>query len=156
MLKGPVEYVPQFGRKFVGQTRLHEERGAALTVGAFTQLRFRVAGEQDDRNVSSSRFVFEILNELSSITAGQGQVRNDNVRTRFPGPATGLRTVSRCNRLETQSGKARNVQFTGVVVVVDDEYQGPRRNVARATPVHGRESGAFPASRLRSGPTLVC
>jgi hypothetical protein len=40
-------------------------------------------------------------------------------------------TVSRGNRLETESGKAREVHFTGVVVVVDDQYQRPGGNVAQ-------------------------
>jgi hypothetical protein len=36
-----------------------------------------------------------------------------------------------------RSHNALDVQFTGVVVVVDDEYQRLRRNVSRATTVHG-------------------
>ena len=122
MLNGPVKYLPQFCRKFIGQTRLHEECSTALTLGAFAQLRFRVASEQDDRNVSRSRFAFEILNELPSVTARQRQVRDDDVRMRFQGPATGLRTISGRDGPETPKSKARDVQFTGVVVVVDDEY----------------------------------
>jgi hypothetical protein len=41
-------------------------------------------------------------------------------------------------------------------VVVDDEYQGPRRNVARATPVHDVNLELPPASRVHRRATLVC
>jgi hypothetical protein len=45
--------------------------------------------------------------------------------------AVGLRTVNRLDRLESERGKARDVQFTGIVVVVDDEHQRPGSNGAR-------------------------
>jgi hypothetical protein len=138
MINGLVEYVPQFGRKFIGQTWLHEERGAALTLRAFAQLRFSVAGEQDDRNVSRSRLALQVLNELPSVGASEGQVRDHNVWVRFLSLAIGMRTVTRRDRLETGSGKACDVHFTGVVVVVDDQYQRPGGDVAPVTAVHVR------------------
>jgi hypothetical protein len=136
MSNGPVKYVPKFDRKFIRETRFHDERGTARTLGAFAQRGCRVAGEQDDRNVSRSYFPLQILNELPSVTARYGQVGNDDVRVRLPSSLPGLRTVSRPDRLETESGEAPDVQFTGVVVVVDDEYQRPGRNVARFMCVH--------------------
>jgi hypothetical protein len=37
---------------------------------------------------------------------------------------------------ETQTDKTLDVQFTGVVVIVDDEYQRSRRRL-RGTAIHG-------------------
>jgi hypothetical protein len=61
MLNGPVEQVPKCDREFVWETRLHEEAGTALMLGAFTQRWFVVAGKQDDRNLSSSRLTLQIV-----------------------------------------------------------------------------------------------
>jgi hypothetical protein len=40
-------------------------------LGAFSQRRCSVAGEQDDRNVSRSWLALQILNQLPSLTATQ-------------------------------------------------------------------------------------
>jgi hypothetical protein len=69
MSNGPVKYLPKFDRKFIRETRLHEERGTALTLSASAQRGCRIAGEQDDGDVSRSRFALQILNELPSVTA---------------------------------------------------------------------------------------
>jgi hypothetical protein len=95
MNNGPVEYPPKFGRKGIGQTRLHDERGTALTLGAFAQRWCRVASEQDDWDIARSRLAPQFLNELPTVTAAQGQVRDDNIWVRFPRLAKSLFTVTR-------------------------------------------------------------
>ena len=117
-----IEYVPKSGRKFVGQAWLHEEPGTALMFGAFSQRRRIVAGEHDDGNVSRSRLALQILNQLPSLTATQGEVGDDDVRMKVPSSAVSLLAISGFERLETESDKALDVQFTRVVVIVDDEY----------------------------------
>ena len=54
------------------------------------------------------------------------------------------------DRLETESDKANDVQFTGIVVIVDDEYQRPGRDVSRVTAVHGVRRDLLTVSRLSS------
>ena len=66
---GPVEHLPKCVCQVVGEKRLHEETGAALVLGAFSQGCRSVASEQDDRNVSSSRLALQILDQLPSISA---------------------------------------------------------------------------------------
>ena len=109
-------------------------------LSAFSQRWCGVAGKQDDGNVSRSRVTLEILNQLPSITGTQRQVRHDDVRVKTPSPAVGLFAIGGLDCLETERGKTMDVKFTRVVVIVDDEYQRLRRNVARATAVHGFES----------------
>ena len=125
MNDGPLEHVPKLGRKLVGQTWLHEETGTTLVLGAFSQGWRSMTGEQDDRNVSSSRLALQILNELPSVTATQREVGDDDVRVKIPSPAVGLLGVGRRDCLETESPKALDAQFTRVVVIVDDEHHRP-------------------------------
>ena len=54
MVNGPDRVRAEVRSQFVGQTWLHEESGTALMLGAFSQRRCNMAGEQDDRNVSRS------------------------------------------------------------------------------------------------------
>jgi hypothetical protein len=129
--------LPKFGRKCIGQTRLHEERGTTFTLGAFAQRWCTVACEQDDRDIPCSRLALQILNELPSVSAAQSQVRDDDVWVRFPRLAKSLFTVTRLDRLETCGGKTHDVQLRGIVLVVDDEHQRPGRNESRVTAVHG-------------------
>ena len=114
-------------------------------------------GEQDNRNVSSARLAFQILNELPSVTAPYREVCDDDVGVKIPRPAISLPALGSFDGLETQRAKADNVQFTRVVVIVDDEYQRTRRNVARAAAVHRREPGKFPSvhTNRRSGRSSV-
>jgi hypothetical protein len=137
MTIGPVEYVSNFGRKFIRQTWLHEEPGTALMLGAFSQRWSRVAGEHDDRYVSRSRLALQALNQLPSVTVAQRQVRNDDVRTRFPSPAVGLVAISGPDDFETEKDKALDVKLTRVVVVVDDKYQRSGRRVPGTPAIHG-------------------
>ena len=90
--------------------------------GAFSQRWCSVAGEQNDRNLSSSRVALQIVNELPSLTATQREVRHDDVRVKIPSPAVGLLAIGRLDCLETERDKALDVQFTCVVVIVDDEH----------------------------------
>lgn len=69
MNNSPVENLPKFGRKVIGETRLHDERGAALTFGAFAQRWRSVACEQDDWDIPRSRLALQVLNELPSVSA---------------------------------------------------------------------------------------
>jgi hypothetical protein len=90
--------------------------------GAFSQRRRIVAGEQDDGNVSRSSLALQNLNQLPSLTATQREVRDDDVRAKIPRLAVALLAISGPDCLETESNKALDVQFTRVVVIVDDEY----------------------------------
>jgi hypothetical protein len=137
MTIGPIEYVSNFGRKFIRQTWLHEERGTALMLGAFSQRWSSVAAEQDDRYVSRSRLALQTLNQLPSVTVAQREVRHDDVRMKFPSPAVGVLAISGPDCVETERDKAQDVKFTRVVVIVDDEYQRSGRGVPGTTAIHG-------------------
>jgi hypothetical protein len=63
--------VPQFGRKFVGKTWLHEETGTALVLGTLSHRRCGVAGDYHNLNVSRSRVALQIPNQLPSVTVSQ-------------------------------------------------------------------------------------
>jgi hypothetical protein len=106
-------------------------------LGAFSQRWSSVAGEQDDRYVSRSRLALQALNQLPSVTVAQREVRDDDVRMKFPGPAVGLLAISRLDCLEAERGKALDVHFARVVVIVDDEYQRSGRRVPGTTAIHG-------------------
>lgn len=75
----------KFGRKFVGQTWLHEEACTARTYSTFSQRCCGVSGEQDDRNGLRSRVTLQILNQLPSVTASQCEISDDDVRPEFQG-----------------------------------------------------------------------
>jgi len=137
---GPTQYVPDFGRKFIRQTWLHEERRTALMLGAFSQRWIRVAGEQDDRYVSRSRLALQILNQLPSVTVAQREVGDHDVRMIVASAAVSLVAITGSDCPETEKDKALDVQFTRVVVVVNHEYQRSGRRLP-GTAIHGSYSG---------------
>jgi hypothetical protein len=139
MKSGRLEHLPKFDGELIRWARLHEKCRAPLTLRALAQRRCVVAREKDDGDIARSRLAFQIPNKLPSVTARQCQVSYDNVRVRFPGAPTSLRALGRGDRFETKSGKARHIQFAGVVVVVDDEHERPAGCNTRATAVHLRE-----------------
>jgi len=110
-------------------------------LGAFSQCWSRVCGEQDDWNVSRSRLALQILNQLPSVTVAQRQVGDDDVRMIIPGAAVGLVAISGADCFKTEQGKALDVQFTRVVVIVDHEDQRSGRRVPGMTAIHGSYSG---------------
>ncbi len=134
--KGSVEYVAKFGGKFVGQTGLHEEACAALTLRPFAQRRGRVSSEQDDRNISRSGVALQIVNQLPPVTTSQGEVRDDDVWVEFPSPAASLGTISNPDYVEIKPAEALDVQLTRVVVIVDDKDQRSGRAISGTTTVH--------------------
>jgi hypothetical protein len=81
-----------------------------------------VAGEHDDRYLSRPRLALQILNQLPSVTVAQRQVGDDDVRMKIPSAAAGLLAISGPDCLKTEKGKALDVKFTRVGVIVDDEY----------------------------------
>jgi CheY-like chemotaxis protein len=139
--------VPKFCSKFIGQARLDDESGAAFSLGTFPQRWRFVPGEQHDRDISCSSVALQLLDELPSVITAERQVRDDDVRARFASVSTGLRRVLRGDRFKAENGKTLNVQFAGVVVVIDDEYQRLGRNLARFTGVHGRTVWDLPPPR---------
>jgi hypothetical protein len=136
MHNSPLEYVPQFGRKFVGKTWLHEETGTAFLLGTLAHRRCGVAGDYHNWNVSRSRVALQLLNQLPSVTVSQRELRDDDVGVKFPSPAASLLTISSRDCLETKQGKTLDVQVTRVVVILDDEYQRSGRPVPRTAAIH--------------------
>src|SRR4030095_13541761 len=92
-------------------------------LGAVSQRRCSVAGEQHDRNASRSWLPLQILNQLPSLTTTQGQVCDHDVRMKIPSSAVSLLAISGPECLETEGDKALDVQLTRIVVIVDDEDQ---------------------------------
>ena len=90
MTNGPVEYCRSSAASSSGKHGFTKNAGTSFPLGAFSQRLSRVAGEQDDRDVSRSRLALQILNELPSVTATQRQIGDDDVRVRFPGTSGGL------------------------------------------------------------------
>jgi hypothetical protein len=154
----PLEYVPQFGSKFIRQAWLDDECGTPFPLRTFAQRWCFVAGEQHDRDISCSRVALQMLEELPSVIATERQVCDDDIRAaRFASAQTRLRRVGCGDRLKPKNGKALNVQFAGVVVIIDDEYQRLGRNLARLTGVHGRTVWDLPlGGRLPRYMALVC
>jgi hypothetical protein len=105
-------------------------------LGAFSQRRCSVASEQHDRNASRSWVALQILNQLPSLTATQGQVCDDDVGMKIPRSAVSLLAISGPDCLETESDKALDVQLSRIVVIVDDEYQRSGRRVPGTTAIH--------------------
>jgi hypothetical protein len=105
-------------------------------LGAFSQRWSSVASEHNHRDVSRSRLALQVLNQLPSVTVAQREVRDDDVRMRFPSPAVGLVAISGPDCFETEKDKALDVKFTRVVVIVDDKYQRSGRRVPGTTAVH--------------------
>ena len=106
-------------------------------LGAFSQRRCSMAGEQHDRNGPRSWLALQILNQVPTVTATQREVRDDYVWMEIPSPAVCLLAISGLDCLETESDKALDVQFTRVDVIVDDEYQRSGRRGPGTTAIHG-------------------
>ena len=104
MYSGPFEHVPKFGRQFVGKTWLHEETGTALLLGAFPQRGFVVAREQNNWNLSRSCVALQIVKQLPSVTAGQREVRDDDVGVAIEGLAVGGAGIGGRDRVEPERG----------------------------------------------------
>ena len=96
-----------------------------------------MAGKHDDRDVSRVRVALQCLNELPSVSAREGQFRDEDVRMLFTRVMRGLRIVSRCDCLEAKRSKGLDVHFTGIVVAVNDEYHRPERDGTRVSAMHG-------------------